>query len=285
MAKRIILVMFIALSYILLSLQSVLAWGPERPTYTMEHPAKSATFNSITDNAGVGDERDFVRIAEKGGPDSYSNHVEIEAGKDYEVYIYYHNDASETYNTKEYDYRGVSRNTRLSSDFPKSLKAGETGEVVGIISSTTASPEKVWDEAKITAKEDVTLHFVLASAHIYNKWGANGSGLATSLFSQKGTFLGLNDLNGTILGCDKYAGYITYTIRTMEPGEFEAEKAAEQAAQNDTENAEDEATSKDLESDTPANNAENSINPVILVCVGVVTGMVVMKVICSKRKK
>lgn len=285
MAKRTILVMFIAMSYIFLSLQPVLAWGPERPTYTMDAPAKSATFNSITDNAGVGDERDFVRVAEKGGSDAYSNHVEIEGGKDYEVYIYYHNDASETYNTKEYDYRGVAGNTRLSSDFPDELKAGETGEIVGIISSTTAFPEKVWDEAKITAKEDVTLHYVASSAKIYNKWDANGSILSRNMFSQKGTFIGLNELNGTILGCNKYAGYITYTIRTMKAGEFKAEKAAKQTAQNDKENTKEDVTSKDLESDTLINSAGNSISPVILACIGVAVGMVVMKVIGANRKK
>lgn len=40
-------------------------WGPKRPTYTNEHPADHPVFNSITNNAAVGDERDFVRIEEK----------------------------------------------------------------------------------------------------------------------------------------------------------------------------------------------------------------------------
>lgn len=274
-------------SYVVLSLEYVFAWGPERPTYTMEHPADHAVFNSITDNAGVGDERDFVRVVEvrnDGEKNTYTNELEIEAGKDYEVYIYYHNDASETYNTEEYDYRGVSRNTRLSADFPKSLKAGETGEVVGIISSSTATPAEVWDEAKITAKEDVTLHYVASSARIYNKWDANESILSRNMFSQMGTFIGLNELNGTILGCDKYAGYITYTIHTMKPGEFEAEKAAEQTAQNDAENAKEDTTSKDLKSDTLTNNTENSISPVILVCAGTVVGVVLVKILNSRRK-
>ncbi len=218
MKKQILIRLSMMLAAVLLPLASggaACAWGPERPTYTMESPADHATFNSMTDNAAVGDERDFVRIAEVGGGKPYSNSVEIEAGKDYEVYIYYHNDASETYNTKEHNYKGVARDTRLSSGFPTELKAGETGDVVGIISSSTTSPEKVWDEAKITAKEDVTLHYVLASAKISNDWGASGRGLSTNLFSQKGTFIGLNELDGIILGCDKYSGYVVYTIRAV----------------------------------------------------------------------
>ncbi len=281
MAKRIILGVSVTISYIFLSLQCVLAWGPERPTYTMESPADHATFNSMTDNAAVGDERDFVRIAEVGGGKPYSNSVEIEAGKDYEVYIYYHNDASETYNTKEHNYKGVARDTRLSSGFPTELKAGETGDVVGIISSSTASPEKVWDEAKITAKEDVTLHYVLASAKISNDWGASGRGLSTNLFSQKGTFIGLNELDGIILGCDKYSGYVVYTIRTKSANDDVKEKEADN--QEDT-LPDQETTKKTAEKDIQTDDPKKSTRPVILVCAALGITVVIVKALSSRRK-
>ena len=289
MSKRTILGVFVTMLYIFLSLQSVLAWGPERPTYTMANPADHATFNSITDNAAVGDERDFVRIAEVGGGKPYSNSVEIEAGKDYEVYIYYHNDASETYNTKEHNYKGVARDTRLSSGFPTELKAGETGDVVGIISSSTTSPEKVWDEAKITAKEDVTLHYVLASAKISNDWGASGRGLSTNLFSQKGTFIGLNELDGMIFGCDEYSGFITYKIRTLKPGEFEAQRASEVTTSNeknsdDEEGISEETVSEDTETDKQTGNPKKSTRPVILVCAALGITVVIVKALSSRRK-
>ena len=64
-----------------------LAWGPERPTFTNHDPAEYATFNSIIDNAAVGDERDFVRIVEKNTGNEYVSDLELEAGKQYEVYI------------------------------------------------------------------------------------------------------------------------------------------------------------------------------------------------------
>ena len=293
MTKRIILGAFVTISYIFLSLQSVLAWGPERPTYTMDSPAKSATFNSITDNAAIGDERDFVRIVEvrnDGKRNTYTNELDIEAGKDYEVYIYYHNDASSTYNTKKYDYRGVAYNTRLSTTFPDSLKAGEQGMVYGALSSTSTTPEKVWDEAKITAKEDVTLHYVLASAKISNDWGASGRGLSTNLFSQKGTFIGLNELNGMIFGCDEYSGFITYKIRTLKPGEFEAQQASEVVTSNeknsdDEESMSEETVSENAKTVKQIGDPKKSIHPVILVCAGVVAGMIITKVINTKRKK
>ena len=46
-----------------MSASSAMAWGPERTTFTMEKPATYPTFNSITNNPTIGDERDFVRWA------------------------------------------------------------------------------------------------------------------------------------------------------------------------------------------------------------------------------
>lgn len=191
-----------------------LAWGPERPTYTNQNPADHAVFNSIVDNAAVGDERDFVRIVEKDTGNEYVSELEIEAGKQYEVYIYYHNDASETFDDTAHGYVGVARDVRLASAFPHELKAGERQAVTGKITASNTDPLAVWDEAYITAKEAMTLHYVTGSAKIYNGWGVNGSVLSTSLFSTEGTFLGLNELNGIILGCAQYSGQVVYTIET-----------------------------------------------------------------------
>lgn len=145
-------------------------------------------FNSIIDNAAVGDERDFVRIEEKGSGRDYSSEIILEAGKQYEVYIYYHNDASETYNDQAHDLVGVARDVRLSSDFPKRLAANERQAVTGRITSTTTNPEAVWDEAYVTAKEAMTLHYVTGSAKIYNQWASNGSTLSINLFSPEERF-------------------------------------------------------------------------------------------------
>ncbi len=215
------------LKYILLSIAittflfmptSALAWGPDRPTYTNQSPADHATFNSITDNAAVGDERDFVRIEEKNSGRPYSSKITLEAGKQYEVYIYYHNNASATYNDDKHNYAGVASDVRLASSFPLQLAAGEEGEVSGVISWTTLADrntkQEVWDEAWITATEDMTLHYVTGSAKIYNGGNANGSVLSTNLFSEQGTYLGYNELNGAVPGCDEYAGQVVYTIQT-----------------------------------------------------------------------
>ncbi len=201
-----------------LSVGRVAAWGPERQTYTMANPAESATFNSITDNAAVGDERDFVRVVKVGTGGKYSNEVTLEDGGEYEVYIYYHNDASSTFNTKEYNYRGVASKTKLSTSFPINVKNGAREAVSAIISSTTTTPEKVWDEAYFKAEEgkEFNLAYKEGSAKIYNDWGANGKVLSIDLFSEGGTYLGLNELNGLILGCDQYSGQVVYRLIATE---------------------------------------------------------------------
>ena len=192
------------------------AWGPERQTYTNQSPAPKAVFNSITNNAAVGDERDFVRIVEiheDGTKDNYTNEVTVSPGKTYEVYIYYHNDASSTYNDKAHDYIGVARESRISAAFPESIAAGQKGEVNAIISSSTTSVPEVWDEAYMIASEDVTLAYINGSAKIYNDWEANGSVLSTNLFSADGTYIGLNQLNGIILGCDEFSGQVVFRLK------------------------------------------------------------------------
>lgn len=192
----------------------VMAWGPERPTYTNEAPATHAVFNSITNNVAIGDERDFVRIGEKNSGRPYSSEIRIEPNKQYEVYIYYHNDAESKYNESQYNRVGAARDTRLASYFPHELKKDQRAAVTGKITAINTDPLAVWDEAYVTATEDMTLHYVEGTAKIYNQWGTNGSTLSTSLFSQQGTFLGLNTLNGVILGCAEYSGQVVYTIQT-----------------------------------------------------------------------
>lgn len=196
---------------------SSFAWGPERPTYTNDSPASYATFNSITDNAAVGDERNFVRVGEVGSSDPYTDTIEVEPGKEYEVYIYYHNNAASNTNSTGY---GMATNTKVASAYPTILNVNEQGMVSGVISWSYVNPSDdsintgtVWDEAYLTTKTSgVVLRYKTGSAIIHNAGAANGSVLPTNLFTEEGTPIGYNKLAGTIPGCAEYSGYITYTL-------------------------------------------------------------------------
>ncbi len=208
----------VAFAFALLPFWTVSAWGPERTTYTVESPAPYATFNSITDNPAVGDERNFVRIGEIGSGGVYRDEIEIVPGKEYEVYIYYHNNAAANTNSAGY---GMATNTKLSSAYPTVLNAGERGMVSGIISWSYVTPEdpdnaktgKVWDEAYVTTNTDgVVLRYKTGTAIIHNSGQADGSVLPTALFTESGTPIGYNKLTGTLPGCAEYSGYVTYTL-------------------------------------------------------------------------
>ena len=197
---------------------SALAWGPERATYTNEVPASYATFNSITDNVAVGDERNFVRVRELGKDETYTDEVEVTPGHEYEVYIYYHNNATSNTNASGL---GVATNVRASSAYPTILNTSERGMISGIISWSYVTPEDpnnaqtgtVWDEAYLTTQTDgVVLRYKTGTATIHNGGKINGSVLPTALFTEKGTPLGFNKLTGTLPGCAEYSGHITYTL-------------------------------------------------------------------------
>ena len=198
------------------SLAAEPTWGPERQTYTMEVPADIATFNSITDNPTLVDERKFVRVAhipsdcDKSKIDytsaidgsnapvpavdstkcilDFRQSVEIEPGEQYMVYIYYHNNASSTLNSVE-GTRGVAKNVKLKSSFPE-LILGARGEVEANISylkkhedaqlgwDWDTEESSVWAKAYLlnSGRSQVALNYVAGSARHYNVGWQSSSG-------------------------------------------------------------------------------------------------------------
>lgn len=193
----------------LLSL-AVSAYGPERQTYTVENPADKVVFNSITNNPAVGDERNFVRVVEVGAADNtYKDSVEVKPGKEYEVYIYYHNNAAINLNASGV---GIARGTKVKTNFPTSLEPGKKGTIKATISADNATPREVWDEAYMTATQKVSLRYKQGSAFIRNGTKTNGEMLSTNLFTADGTYIGSNKLDGLLPGCAEFSGHIVYRL-------------------------------------------------------------------------
>ena len=198
---------------------TAIAWGPsDRPTYTNAKPADYATFNSITDNVAVGDERNFVRVRELGTENTYSDEVKVEPGKEYEVYLYYHNNAGSDTNASGV---GLALQTKAAATYPAKVTKGANGTLTGEITwryitsknDSTVHDGKVWDEATLTTDYDeVVLRYKPGSATIHNDGKINGSILSTNLFAEGGTYIGYNSLNGVVPGCAEYSGHITYTL-------------------------------------------------------------------------
>ena len=185
-------------------------WGPDRTTFTWADPAPYATFNSITDNPSIGDERNFVRIREVKDGEKFGDEVTLEMGKTYEVYIYYHNnaDAHDVGKTAI----GIADGASVKSSFPATVKAGEKATVTGTIFASDTEPLSVWDGAYMTADQDVYLRYVPGTATIHNGGALDGSSIGPDYLFGDGALLGYNKFSGILPGCNEYAGYITYQI-------------------------------------------------------------------------
>ncbi len=201
---------------------ALLAWGPDRPTYTTAHPADHVVFNSITDNPAYGDERDFVKIRDAAAGGAFSDKVQLQAGKEYEVYVYYHNNASSTLNDAAHNYAGVAKNVKLRTEMPAVVKAGKTGYINGYISASNANPGTVYDDAKVTASSDIALRYVPNSAVITNFGASNGQHLADTMMTT-GAPLGFSSLDGVVPGCNEYSGYVKFRVKADQPN-FEVNK-------------------------------------------------------------
>ena len=204
----------------LAGLSSVSAWGPERDTFTMKKPATYPVFNSITDNPTIGDERNFVRIGQiNADVTDLTDEVEVLPGHQYLVYIYFHNNASATFNDSAHNHSGVAWKTYMSSSFSTVLTPSSKGKVTATITAENTNPLSVWDEAYFTTKtEKVLMHYVAGSAKIYNDWGTNNTIMPSALFTKEGTPLGLNAFNGVIPGCEEYHGVVSYVLEAEELG-------------------------------------------------------------------
>lgn len=225
--------LLVASAVVIATGSSVLAWGPDRPTFTIERPADYVTFNSITNNPAYGDERNFVRIKEASASSStYSDDTKVEPGKDYEVYVYFHNNASKTYNDAAHGRKGIAQNTRLRMAMPSGLKAGERTGITGYISADNANPGTVHDNSYMTATTDVALRYIPGSAVIKTKGAVNNQKLPNDLFGANGTHLGYDKLDGILPGCNEFSGYVSFKFRADAPN-FTVKKQVRKAGESD----------------------------------------------------
>lgn len=207
-----------------------LAWGPERETYNWATAAPHRTMNSIVDNPAVGDERNFVRVR-KVGDERVVDEVALEVGQEYEVQIYFHNNASESLNASG---AGVADNVRMNTILPGFVGKGTTVEISGTITAGNTTPAAVWDEAYVTSTSDVYLRYVPDSATIHSNGSIDGMNIGPDyLFSAEGALIGYsNNYWGVLPGCNQYAGFVSYKFVVDQPG-FEIAKEVRHEGKGD----------------------------------------------------
>lgn len=189
---------------------AVLAWGPERATFTQENPADYVTFNSITNNPTYGDERNFFRVRDVSTNEAFDDDANLVPGKEYEALIFYHNNAMSTLNASGV---GIAHDAFARAEMPAIVDAGSTGtEAEAFVGASNANPTSVYDYItfKNATSGDIALRYVPGTAKIYSNGAVNGQTLSDSLFDSTGIKLGYDSLNGTLPGCDHYSGIIKW---------------------------------------------------------------------------
>jgi len=206
-------------------------WSPDRQTFSYKAPASYPVFNSIIDSNIIGDERNFIRIREAVVREPYEyNRMYLKAGREYEVSIYFHNNASDDLNESG---RGMANDVRMRTMLPGFVEKGEVNFVSAEISSSNTIPASVRDEIEIVAEQDAYLRYVPGSAVIHSNGSVNEQNLPfNDLFSEKGTPIGYSDNYwGSIAGGVEYAGSVTYRFVVDMPS-FEISKEVSRDAEN-----------------------------------------------------
>lgn len=185
---------------------ALFAWGPNRPTYTIDNPADRVTFNSITNNPNIGDERNFVGIREANSSNVWYDNVKVQEGKEYYVRLYVHNNAATSLNESG---KGIAKDVKAVVNLPTTTS--KSIQVNGFINSSNASPQEVYDHATFTGDKDFNLSYVGGSLKYENN--AGNFSLPESIFTSAGAKLGYDKMDGNIPGCFQYSGYVTFKVK------------------------------------------------------------------------
>ncbi len=192
---------------------AVFAWGPDRPTFTVDKPANYITFNSITNNPNVGDERNFVVVKDAANTNDggWQDNVNVQPGKEYLVRVYVHNNAASSLNL-------TALNTRVMASVPNTT--GKNVSISGFVTADNATPNKIWDDIHFNSNQDFNLSYVPGSAEIYNNgYAAGGAGksLPDSIVTSSGAQIGYNGPDGKVPGCFQYANYVYFKVKPQFP--------------------------------------------------------------------
>jgi len=198
---------------------SLNAWGPNRPLFTTAEPASFITFNSIKDNPSHGYEPNFMQVREASATnETYVDEINLQPGKEYVMYMYYHNNAAANLNL-------VATGSYAKAELPAVVKKGSTGTAAnGYVGASNATPSQVFDDVKFknSSAGDIAIRYVPGSTTIHSKGKVDGQTMSDSIITT-GAPIGYDALDGKVPGCNEFAGYVTFRFVADQPN-FELSK-------------------------------------------------------------
>lgn len=140
----------------------------------------------------------------------YGDYVDAIPGKEYEIYIYYHNNASSAL-----DPTATAKGVALQVAMPERVTAGQTAVIKGTISSENAVPSEVWDAAFLTAQENIRFGVVPNSAVLHSLGETDGDLLdLNAIFGDGVTFSPNKNTPGEVPCTEEGSrGYITLRVK------------------------------------------------------------------------
>lgn len=208
-------------------------WGDNgggRPSYTREEIdsgvlKNSIVFNSISDSS-IGDEKNFVgaRLDNGGnaGEDEawIGREIFVQDGDIYLIRLFVNNNSIQGYD-------GTAQNVTVAFSIPTASSVNIP--VYGYIFSDNATPDEYWDSVLFTSNAKFHLEYKYGSALLENQGiGTGGLPLSdeivTKAYSNHGTPIGYDALDGKIPGGSQYESYVTIRVMVV----FDLDFAVEQ---------------------------------------------------------
>jgi hypothetical protein len=186
-------------------------WGPDRPTFTLDHPAPFTTLDSIRNNPDIGDDRGLMAVrdasdGDKGLANAWHFSIKVQPGHVYRVRMYVENSTFDDWSD------AAATGTRVSVSLPTCT--GNRIAANGFISSDTAYPSQIWGGITFTSASRFNLAYVPASALLETNGFPNGKAIeGTDFLASKGQVIGHSSLDGIVKAGYKYAEYFSFEVK------------------------------------------------------------------------
>jgi hypothetical protein len=183
-------------------------------SYLTSDPPKHPILNSITDNPVQGDEHNFFQVKNLESPSgAYSDTVVLHAGRTYEGFVYFDNDARSS------SKKGELRAADLDISLPKFVLGSDLGLATIEAGGGRDGPYSyARSEILLSSPNDITtvdLAIVPGSFMLHTMGAANG---ATLKDNGSYVLLGCDAVNGVLAPSSRCSGYVTFEFAVTRPG-------------------------------------------------------------------
>lgn len=180
-------------------------WGPAREMFTVQAPAGFPTLNSIQDNPNYGNEGPFFDVKNVTHTDlgGFCGRQRVADDQQLLLRVYVENSAADNLAWIDADgawledpqHPGIARDVRLRMYMDE--QAATLRLVTAELTSSTTTPETIYDRIILQANEPFRLDFIRGSAVLYSNHHPKGLRLKDAVWGE-GVLIGSSGLDGMV---------------------------------------------------------------------------------------